>query len=135
MTKWILIATVLCVSGTTVFAQTLPGDVRRLLGTPIDILQSAVFAANVASYRDNCGGPPERDGDAEAVMRLESGSLNPADRRKYKGASLHWYNSNKSTLASLDSTARKGFCRGLNSAVLHHVTEFVRAHPALFGKK
>lgn len=116
-------------------SQTQPDEIRRLLSRPVDIIAAASFAASTASYRDVCGGPPEFDGHAEMIMRLEFGSLGGEDQERYKAAMTRQYQSNASIYGTLGEDAKKTFCLGLNSAILTRSTEFVRMHPQLFEAK
>lgn len=116
-------------------SQTQPDEIRRLLSTPVDIIAAAVFAASTASHRDLCGGPPEFDGHAEMIMRLEFGSLGGEDQERYKAAMTRQYQSNVSIHETLGGDAKKSFCSGLNSAILERSAGFVRTHPHLFEAK
>ena len=133
-----MLASALAVSALTAFsaaAQTQPDEIRRLLGEPVDVIAAAGFAATTASHRDLCGKPPEFDGHAEIIMRLEFGALEADAREQYTAAMIRQYQSNASIYGTLDGDAKRSFCRGLNSAVLHRSAEFFRKHPKLFEAK
>ncbi|MBA8907467.1 hypothetical protein [Aminobacter ciceronei] len=110
-------------------SQSQPDEIRRLLNSPVDIIAAAGFAASTASHRELCGGPPEFDGHAEMIMRLEFGSLGAEDQERYKAAMTRQYQSNASIYGTLGEDAKKSFCSGLNSAILTRSTAFVRTHP------
>lgn len=131
----VLFAFLLLAGATKGFGQSTPAEIQKMLGEPVRIQDAALFAASHGSFKNFCGTPLEFAGHINMIGRLEFGSLTPPDQETYKSIMLAQYQSNLEIWESLDGSAQKDFCRGLESSLNSRTADFITRHPALFVTK